>query len=97
MPAGWRSHRSRRTRADVSHRRNWKGQQGKPNPQRHLFVGDQRQYVSWRQENNDRIQLVADKRSYSPGETASILIPSPFQGQVTALVTVERGGFSRSK
>jgi uncharacterized protein YfaS (alpha-2-macroglobulin family) len=49
------------------------------------------QYVSWRQENNDRIQLVADKRSYSPGETASILIPSPFQGQVTALVTVERG------
>ena len=48
-------------------------------------------YVSWRQENNDRIQLVADKRSYSPGETASILIPSPFQGQVTALVTVERG------
>lgn len=49
------------------------------------------EYVSWRQENNDRIQLVADKRSYAPGETASILIPSPFQGSVTALVTVERG------
>ena len=49
------------------------------------------EYVSWRQENNDRIQLVADKRSYAPGETASILIPSPFQGNVTALVTVERG------
>jgi len=50
-----------------------------------------RKYVSWRQENNDRIQLVADKRSYAPGETASILIPSPFQENVTALVTVERG------
>jgi hypothetical protein len=49
------------------------------------------EYVSWRQENNDRIQLVADKRSYAPGETASILIPSPFQGSVVALVTVERG------
>lgn len=49
------------------------------------------EYVSWRQENNDRIQLVADKRSYAPGETASILIPSPFQGNVVALVTVERG------
>jgi hypothetical protein len=51
-----------------------------------------RQYVSWRQENNDRIQLIADRRSYAPGDVARILIPSPFQGEVTALVTVERGG-----
>ncbi len=56
----------------------------------YLWVSSGR-YVSWRQENNDRIQLVADKRSYKPGETASILIPSPFQGEVKALVTVERG------
>jgi len=49
------------------------------------------EYVSWRQENNDRIELVADKRSYAPGETASVLIPSPYQGSVTALVTLERG------
>lgn len=50
-----------------------------------------REYVSWRQENNDRIQLIADQRSYQPGDVARILIPSPFQGQVTALFTVERG------
>jgi uncharacterized protein YfaS (alpha-2-macroglobulin family) len=56
----------------------------------YLWVSSQR-YVSWRQENNDRIELVADKRLYRPGETAKILIPSPFQGQVQALVTVERG------
>ncbi|MBN1889866.1 MAG: Ig-like domain-containing protein [Thermoflexales bacterium] len=56
----------------------------------YLWVSS-RAYVSWRQENNDRIELVADKRSYRPGETARILIPSPFQGQVKALVTVERG------
>ena len=37
------------------------------------------EFISWRQENNDRIELVADKKSYRPGETARILIPSPFQ------------------
>ncbi|RME36088.1 MAG: alpha-2-macroglobulin, partial [Thermoflexia bacterium] len=54
-----------------------------------------REYVSWRQENNDRIYLIADQREYRPGETAKILIPSPFQGRVTALVTVERGHILR--
>lgn len=54
-----------------------------------------REYVSWRQENNDRIYLIADKREYRPGETARILIPSPFQGEVTALFTVERGHIIR--
>lgn len=48
-------------------------------------------YVSWRIENNDRIDLIADKDSYRPGETATVLIPSPFQGEVKALLTVERG------
>ncbi len=50
-----------------------------------------REYVSWRQENNDRIYLIADKREYRPGDVAKILIPSPFQGPVQALFTVERG------
>ncbi|MBN1955115.1 MAG: Ig-like domain-containing protein [Anaerolineae bacterium] len=49
------------------------------------------EYVSWRQENNDRIQLIADQRQYQPGDTARILVPSPFQGEVNALFTVERG------
>jgi len=50
-------------------------------------------YVSWRMENNDRIELVADRDSYQPGDVAEILIPSPFRGEATALVTVERGRF----
>ncbi len=54
-------------------------------------------YVSWRQENNDRIELVADKRSYAPGETATVLIPSPFQGEVQALLTIERGRVLESR
>lgn len=53
-------------------------------------AGDE--YVAWRVENNNRMELIADKKSYTPGETAHILIPSPFQGPVTALLTVERAG-----
>ena len=51
-----------------------------------------REFVSWRRENNDRVSLISDKSSYVPGETAKILIPSPFQGEHWALITVERGG-----
>ncbi len=50
-----------------------------------------RKWISWRRENNDRIELIADKREYNVGDVAEILIPSPFQGPVKALVTVERG------
>ena len=48
--------------------------------------------VSWRRTNDDRITLISDKTGYVPGETAQILIPSPFPGEQWALVTVERGG-----
>ena len=51
-----------------------------------------REYVSWRRENNDRLTLVSDKSTYVPGETAEILIPSPFTGEQWAWVTVERAG-----
>ena len=48
--------------------------------------------VAWPRENNDRIELVADKHLYEPGDTARILIPSPFSNPVRALLTLERGG-----
>ena len=50
------------------------------------------EYVSWRRENNDRLTLISDKSTYLPGETAEILIPSPFSGEQWAWITVERGG-----
>ncbi|UCC87582.1 MAG: Ig-like domain-containing protein [Anaerolineales bacterium] len=50
-----------------------------------------KEHVSWRRDNNDRINLIADKVKYNPGETAEILIPSPFEGPHWALITVERG------
>jgi hypothetical protein len=49
------------------------------------------QYVSWRQQNSNRIDLISDHDDYKVGDTANILITSPFQGTVEALVTVERG------
>jgi len=48
------------------------------------------EYVNWRQENNDRIDLVADKKAYRVGDVARILVPAPFE-DAEALLTVERG------
>jgi hypothetical protein len=48
-------------------------------------------FVSWRRLNDHSFELVADSDSYRPGDTAEILIASPFQGSAYALVTVERG------
>lgn len=50
-------------------------------------VGD----VAWRPEPHDRINLVADKKTYAPGDTARIMIESPFDA-CRALVTYERDG-----
>lgn len=49
------------------------------------------EYVGWRQENHDRIDLVTDKRQYKVGDVATILIPHPYTGTVEALITQERG------
>ena len=49
------------------------------------------EYVSWRQQNSNRIDLIADAQNYEVGDTAEILITSPFQGTTEALITVERG------
>ncbi len=57
----------------------------------YLWVSSGTEYINWGQENHDRITLVADKKSYRPGETAKVMVPSPYQGQVNALLTIERG------
>lgn len=45
----------------------------------------------WERKDNDIVELVADKKSYKPGDTARIMVKSPFP-KTTALVTVEREG-----
>lgn len=45
----------------------------------------------WARSDNDLLELVPDKTSYKPGDTARILVKSPY-GNSRALVTVEREG-----
>jgi uncharacterized protein YfaS (alpha-2-macroglobulin family) len=47
----------------------------------------------WRSEGN-RIELIAERPSWKPGETARLLIQSPWE-RATALLTVEREGIRR--
>jgi len=51
----------------------------------------------WRQESNNRIDLIPDKDDYEVGDVAEILIPSPYTGTVRALITIERGHFFSSE
>lgn len=53
-------------------------------------------WVSWQRNDTDRIDLVADKETYEPGETARILVKSPYP-EVEALLTVEREGVMSSR
>ena len=48
-------------------------------------------YVAWERSNDDRIDLIADKTEYKPGETASIIVKSPYEKAI-ALVSIEREG-----
>jgi uncharacterized protein YfaS (alpha-2-macroglobulin family) len=48
----------------------------------------------WLYEDGLRVKLVAEKKSYQPGETARVLVLSPIEG--TALVTIEREKVLRS-
>lgn len=64
---------------------------GNPNQASTYFWTAGRGYVPWRQTNDNTFSLIADKEFYQPGETAKLLIAQPFDGEVYALVTYERG------
>lgn len=46
-------------------------------------------YVAWARSDDDFINIIADAEDYAPGDTATLLIQSPYE-LVQALVTVER-------
>jgi uncharacterized protein YfaS (alpha-2-macroglobulin family) len=48
-------------------------------------------YTAWARFDHNRIEIVPDRRTYKPGDTAKIMIQSPWE-QATALVTTEREG-----
>ena len=53
-------------------------------------------YVAWQRDNDDRIDLVPEKTDYAPGETARLMVQSPYE-DATALITVEREGILKSR
>jgi hypothetical protein len=53
-------------------------------------------YIAWRRDDDDRIEIIPDKQAYAPGETAKLLVQSPYEN-AQALVTVEREGVLSSR
>lgn len=54
------------------------------------------EFVYWGFDNNDRIEIVPDKQEYKVGDTAKVLIKSPFEGAY-ALLTYERESVREKK
>jgi uncharacterized protein YfaS (alpha-2-macroglobulin family) len=48
-------------------------------------------YTAWERYDHNRIDLVPEKKTYRPGETARIMVKSPWE-HATALLTTEREG-----
>lgn len=46
-------------------------------------------YIPWERQDEDMVELIADSSSYRPGDTARILVKSPYE-RANALITVER-------
>ncbi len=75
------------------------GQDVRGNPIRsetYFYAAGGAGYTAWQRTDDDRLDLVADKAGYAPGETARILVQSPYE-RATALVTVEREGILESR
>jgi uncharacterized protein YfaS (alpha-2-macroglobulin family) len=53
-------------------------------------------YVPWQRRDDDALDLVADRDRYKPGDTARILVKSPYE-KAKALVTVERESILTSR
>jgi uncharacterized protein YfaS (alpha-2-macroglobulin family) len=53
-------------------------------------------YTAWSRYDHNRIDLVPEKATYKPGDTARIMIQSPWE-RATALVTTEREGIRTSR
>ena len=58
---------------------------------REAFYATGEGYTAWQRYDHNRIDLVADRTTYKPGDTARIMIQSPWE-QASALVTTEREG-----
>jgi uncharacterized protein YfaS (alpha-2-macroglobulin family) len=55
------------------------------------FYAEGAGYTAWARYDNNRIDLVPEKKTWKPGDTARILVKSPWE-HATALLTTEREG-----
>jgi alpha-2-macroglobulin len=53
-------------------------------------------YSAWQRTDDDHIELVPERTNYKPGETARLMVQSPYE-EATALITVERDGIISSR
>ncbi len=53
-------------------------------------------YVPWKNKQPGTIELVADRTEYTPGQTARILVKSPFRNS-RGLLTIERNGIAEHR
>jgi uncharacterized protein YfaS (alpha-2-macroglobulin family) len=65
--------------------------EGRSTTTRFWFYATGSGYTAWERYDHNRIDLVPDKKTYRPGETAKIMIKSPWES-ATALLTTEREG-----
>ncbi len=68
----------------------WKDSEGRETSSSTSIYRASESFVSWRRENNDRIALTLDAKEYKIGETARLLVASPYTTPVRALLTIER-------
>jgi uncharacterized protein YfaS (alpha-2-macroglobulin family) len=54
------------------------------------------EYVAWKRDNESKVELVTDRKSYKVGQVARILVKSPYTG-AHGLFTVERNGIYTRK
>lgn len=71
-------------------------QQGRKNYSNQVVYVAGSGYGAWKLEDSDRINLVADKQEYHIGDTAKILIQSPFE-KAKALITYERNSITHKE
>jgi alpha-2-macroglobulin len=65
--------------------------EGRSTTTRVFFYAVGEGYTAWERHDHNRIELVPEKTTYRPGETARIMVKSPWES-ATALLTTEREG-----
>ena len=65
--------------------------QGRKTTTRTWFYALGAGYTAWQRYDHNRIDLIPEKQTYKPGETARIMVKSPWES-ATALLTTEREG-----